>query len=92
LGIYAVDRGRAFGRAMTLEQVLEYALNTETRAEEGHDPPSNVAHKIGDCDDAACPLCRPGRSFWNQHHTPQRSNAPSMIAAHRPRQSIALWP
>jgi hypothetical protein len=32
----------AGGRAMTLEQAIEYALKIETRPEEGH---SNVAHK-----------------------------------------------
>jgi hypothetical protein len=35
----------ADGRAMTLEQAIEYALDTGPRPEEGHVSPSNVAPK-----------------------------------------------
>ena len=39
------QRGVGEGRAMTLEQAIEYALKAETGPEEGHGSASNVAPK-----------------------------------------------
>ncbi len=45
MGDDAFEATRAESRAMTLEQVVEYALAADTRPEEGHGSSSNVAPK-----------------------------------------------